>query len=149
MSDTGYLLRDLARLLTQLQRDEVCNCCGSTNTECTILTELGRTGDVTVSELGRKLGVDKGWISRAVDGLVDDGLLVKQASETDRRAVMICLTETGQERCDALNDGLDTLSERIVGRLDAEEQATVDRALHLLYRAVQTEMGMVPLEAIS
>ena len=149
MSNTGFLLRDLARLLTQLQRDEVCNCCGSTNTECTILTELGRTGDVTVSELGRKLGVDKGWVSRAVDGLVDDGLLVKQASETDRRAVMVCLTETGLERCEALNDGLDTLSERIVSRLDAEEQATVDRALHLLYRAVQEEMGLIPLGEIS
>jgi DNA-binding MarR family transcriptional regulator len=149
MSETGYLLRDLARLLTQLQRDQVCNCCGSTNTECTILTELGRSGDVTVSELGRKLGVDKGWISRAVDGLVGDGLLVKQASDTDRRAVMVCLTPDGQERCDALNDGLDALSERIVGRLEAEEQATVDRALHLLYRAVQAEMGIVQVEAIS
>jgi DNA-binding MarR family transcriptional regulator len=149
MSDTGFLLRDLARLLTQLQRDEVCTCCGSTNTECTILTELGRTGDVTVSELGRRLGVDKGWISRAVDGLVDDGLLVKQASETDRRAVLVCLTENGLERCEALNDGLDSLSERIVGRLNADERETVNRALHLLYRAVQGEMGLVPLEAIS
>jgi DNA-binding MarR family transcriptional regulator len=149
MSDTGFLLRDLARLLTQLQRDEVCNCCGSTNTECTILTELGRTGDVTVSELGRRLGVDKGWISRAVDGLVDDGLLLKQASVTDRRAVLVCLTENGLERCEALNDGLDTLSERIVGRLDSGEREAVNRALRLLYGAVQAEMGLVPLEAIS
>ncbi|GHO94887.1 hypothetical protein KSF_049350 [Reticulibacter mediterranei] len=48
---TGALLREVARLHTQLQRSCVTQCSGTTVTQCTVLTELERRGEMTLAEL--------------------------------------------------------------------------------------------------
>src|SRR5258708_39989340 len=67
---TGALLREVARLHTQLQRNCVSYCAGTTATQCTVLTELGRSCSVTLATLSRRIGFDKSWTSRAVENLV-------------------------------------------------------------------------------
>ena len=48
---TGALLREVARLHVQFQRTCVAECFGTTTTQCTVLTELGRSGPVTLATL--------------------------------------------------------------------------------------------------
>src|SRR6266536_5489768 len=43
LSEMGALLREVARLHVQLQRNCVAYCGGTTSTQCTVLTELGRS----------------------------------------------------------------------------------------------------------
>src|ERR671916_780585 len=87
------LLREVARLHLQLQRLCVASCGDTSSTQCFILGEVYRSGPLTQADLGRRLALDKSWTSRAVEALVQDGLLVKESAPEDRRAVLISLSK--------------------------------------------------------
>src|SRR5260370_34175461 len=92
---TGALLREVARLHTHLQRENVACCDGTTATQCTVLTELGRSGPVPLAELRRRIGFDKSWTSRAVEPLVQGGLIEQDADASDHRIVRVALSPAG------------------------------------------------------
>jgi len=145
-SEAGALLRRVAQMHTQLQRDGIDSCCGgATATQCMILTELGRTGPITMADLVRRVNLDKGWISRAVESMAQEGLLTKAPSPTDRRAVVVCMTETGESLCCGLNLTLDSQSERVMSRIPPAERENVYRALSLLEQALREEMEGRPV----
>src|ERR1041385_7438134 len=135
----GALLREVARLHVQLQREDVNRCDSTTSTQCYILTELGRNGEMTLADLGRRVGLDKGWMSRTVEGLAEDGLVQKAQSETDRRTIHIALTLKGDARYDALNRTLNAQAERVISHIPEQDQACVFHALELLQAALQNE----------
>src|SRR5918997_2606703 len=99
----GALLREVARLHLQLQRACVASCGDTSSTQCFILGEVHRSGPVTQADLGRKLALDKSWISRAVEALVQEGLLVKESAPDDRRTVVISLSRAGKKRAEELD----------------------------------------------
>lgn len=144
----GALLREVARLHDRLQRQKV-TCCGTTETECRIITELGRSGPMTLADMVRRLGVDKGWLSRTVDRLVQDHLVMRSPGTEDKRTVILALTAAGQQKYAELNDTLNDLSTRVMERLPENEQGCVLRALELLHRALAAETGMVSTTIIS
>ncbi len=106
---TGALLREVARLHVQLQRTCVAECCGTTTMQCTVLTELGRSGPMTLAELARRIGFDKSWTSRAVEHLVQEGLVEKVGSTQDRRTVRLSLSPPGEACLADLNHTLGAL----------------------------------------
>ena len=135
---TGALLREVARLHVQLQRSCVAYCGGTTTTQCTVLTELGRSGPVTLAELSRRIGFDKSWTSRAVEQLVQDGLVEKVASTHDRRTVQLSLSPEGSARLAALNDTLNALADQAFEYIPADQHAAVRSSLELLQQALLT-----------
>lgn len=139
-ASTGALLREVARLHTHLQRENVVCCAGTTVTQCTVLTELGRSGPVPLAELSRRIGFDKSWTSRAVEHLVQDGLIEKVPSQTDHRMVRLSLSAVGEQRLRDLNGTLNNLSERVMERIPVSEHEGVQRSLTLLLAALQAEM---------
>lgn len=143
--ETGALLRRVAQLHTQLQREGVDSCCGgATATQCTILTELGRTGPTTLADLVRAVNLDKGWVSRAVESMTQEGLLKKEPSPTDKRAITISMSDQGEALCCELNDTLDSQSDRVMSRIPPAERAAVTRALALLEQALEAEIEGQP-----
>ncbi|WP_019009360.1 MarR family winged helix-turn-helix transcriptional regulator [Deinococcus aquatilis] len=137
--NSGDLLRRITRLHTALQQ-RTATCCGIQSlTRCQMLTTLGRESPLTLADLSRRLGADKGWLSRNVDELVQDGLVSKQPRATDRRAIELTLTAQGQEQVAALNAELAAQSVRLLGHVPQEEQAGVLRALELLAAALEAE----------
>lgn len=143
--EAGALLRRVAQMHGQIQREGVDACCGgATSTQCLILTELGRSGPVTLAELVRRLGLDKGWVSRAVEAMSQEGLLRKEPNPTDKRAVIISMTESGSNLCCDLNNTLDSQSDRVMRRIPPEERANVFRALALLEQALKAELDCCP-----
>ncbi|HVO72300.1 MAG TPA: MarR family transcriptional regulator [Aggregatilineaceae bacterium] len=139
----GTLLREVTRLHAQLQREQVA-CGGTTVTQCSILTELGRHGAMTLADLGRRLGLDKGWLSRTVEALAQAGLLTKVPGENDRRTVLIALSPAGQVRYQKLSQMLNDLSERVIDRIELADRATIQRALELLQQALIVERAATP-----
>jgi DNA-binding MarR family transcriptional regulator len=137
---TGALLREVARSHTHVQRTNVACCAGTTVTQCTVLTELGRSGPVPLAELARRIGFDKSWTSRAVEHLVQDGLIEKVPSQTDRRMVRLSLTAVGERRLRDLNGTLNGLSERVMERIPVSEHEGIQRSLTLLLVALQVEV---------
>ncbi len=135
----GVLLREVARLHAQAQREQVACCNGTTSTQCLILTEVGRHGPLTLAGLGRRLSLDKGWLSRAVETLVQEGLLTKEGGNTDRRTIRIALSPGGETRYEQLNETLNAHAERVMARVPPAEREQVAHALVLLHQALQAE----------
>jgi DNA-binding MarR family transcriptional regulator len=138
---TGALLREVARLHVKAQRGAVA-CCDTTVAQCHVLTELGRERPLAMTALVKRLGLDKGWISRAVAGLVEEGLLVRAAAAGDARVAILDLTAAGRRRVRALNGTLDRQAARVLGRVDAAERAQVHRALELVRAALREELRL-------
>jgi DNA-binding MarR family transcriptional regulator len=143
MSDTdpGILLREVARLYTRAQR-VTADCCRTTNTQCHILTELGRTGAQPMVELGQRLCLEKSWISRAVDTLVAEGLVAKKANPEDARSWIVTLTAAGKRRVQQLNETLDARATQLLLSLSDAERAQVTRSLQLVLDALRIDAGI-------
>jgi DNA-binding MarR family transcriptional regulator len=132
----GEQLREVARLYSRAQRT-VADCCGTTSTQCQLLVELGRHGALAMGELGQRLCLEKSWISRAVDGLVDNGWALRQPNPADARSSLVTLTAAGLARVGELNATLDTHAARLMDGLGSRDRATVARALHLVLQALR------------
>ena len=115
-------------------------CAGTTITQCTLLTELGRSGPIPLAELARRIGFDKSWTSRAVEHLVQDSLIEKVPSQTDHRMVRLSLTAMGERRLQDLNGTLNGLAEHVMERIPVSEHEAVQRSLTLLLVALQAEV---------
>ncbi|UUZ71851.1 MarR family transcriptional regulator [Polaromonas sp. P1(28)-8] len=135
---SGSLLREVARLYTRAQR-VVADCCRTTNTQCMLLTELGRSGPLALSELGKRVCLEKSWVSRAVDGLVQRGLATKEANPQDARSWLVTLTDDGVERVRDLNQTLDVHAEQLLGSLSQRDRKTVESSLLLLMKALRED----------
>src|SRR5262245_60475007 len=115
-STPGALLREVARLYTRAQR-VVADCCSTTSTQCHLLTELGRSGPLPLSELGTRVCLEKSWVSRAVDSMVERGLVSKEPNPTDARSWLVTLTADGGRRVAELNRTLDEHAEQLLESL--------------------------------
>jgi DNA-binding MarR family transcriptional regulator len=145
MHTTTYAtLREVARLYADAQRHGAACCSGTTRTQCVFITEIGWAGQLTLQELAHRLGFDKSWTSRVVDGLVAAGLFQKTSSPDDRRRVLISLTPHGHQRHAELNAMLNTHAERVMHRIPAAQRAAVHDALELLRAALRAETADAP-----
>ena len=138
--DAPALLRDVARLHVRAQRATLA-CDGASTTTCTILTELGREPSMTLAQLARRLRLDKGWTSRAVDQLVERGLVAKTGSDADRRTIEISLTRAGHAEHRRLERILNGQVERVIDRIPLAQRGAVARALTLLQGAYLAELA--------
>lgn len=134
----GELLREVARLYTRAQR-VVADCCQTTSTQCHLLTELGRSGPMPMGELGTRLLLEKSWISRAVDGLAERGLVTREPNPADARSWLVTLTADGRRRVRELNATLDAHAESLLSGLTERDRAQVDRALLVLLRVLRND----------
>jgi DNA-binding MarR family transcriptional regulator len=140
LAEAPALLRDLARLHVRAQRAALAGD-DTRNTACIILTELGRSPATTLAELARRLRLDKGWTSRAVDQLAAAGLVEKVPSPSDRRTFAVSLSRTGRIERKRLDLVLDAQVARVIDRVPADRRESVARALRLLHDAYVAELA--------
>lgn len=134
----GELLREVARLYTRAQR-VVADCCNTTSTQCHVLTELGRSGPQPMVELGQRLLLEKSWVSRAIDGLVELGLVDKQPNPADARSWIVGLTAAGKRRVRALNDTLDGHAQALLSTMSERDRDAVSRSLLMLLKVLRED----------
>ncbi|TDR73248.1 GNAT family N-acetyltransferase [Paludibacterium purpuratum] len=147
----GNLLRELTRLYTQAQREHVTSGHDTSSTQSHVLMELGRAGLLTQQELGRRLSLDKGWVSRAVESLVQTGLVAKSRHDNDRRSRWLELTAKGRKRYQALNESLDAHAEQLMQPLSADQRQQIHQALTLLIggmQGVDAEAAAAPVATV-
>ena len=135
---SGSLLREVARLYTRAQR-VVADCCRTTNTQCHLITELAQSGPLPLSELGTRVSLEKSWVSRAVEAMVDRGLVTKEPNPADARSWLVTLTAEGERTAAELNQTLDVHAEHLLASLTVRERAEVENSLLLLMKALQQD----------
>ena len=117
------LLREVVRQYVRSQR-RTAECGDTASTvECHLLTELHRVDGVTQQELANRLMLDKGWISRGIDRLVEAKLVEKTPDEIDRRRVQLRLLPAGRARATALEKRLDAHAVSMLDQLSPDEDS--------------------------
>ena len=148
-STPGSLLREVARLYTRAQR-VVADCCRTTSTQCHLLTELGRSGPLPLSELGTRVSLEKSWVSRAVEAMAARGLVTKEPNPQDARSWLVTLTAEGERTVRELNRTLDDHAETLLASLGPRERDAVETSLLTLLKALREDpaaMCCLPPEA--
>ncbi|WP_417070545.1 arsenic resistance N-acetyltransferase ArsN2 [Niveibacterium terrae] len=133
---TGERLRELVRQYVRIQRVQNSCCDDASTVQCHILNELLRHEILSQRALADQLGLDKGWISRAVAALVDEGVIDKAQDGQDKRSVALRLTESGRARARALNAKLNLHAEGVLAALSGDRLETVHDALGWLLEAL-------------
>ncbi|WP_426337436.1 MarR family winged helix-turn-helix transcriptional regulator [Pseudoduganella sp. R-31] len=134
--NTAQLFRDVVRLFVRDQRENAGCMDGGQTVRCHILNELLRETPLPQQALVNRLGLDKAWISRAVDGLCMEGCLSKEPSQRDRRSVMLSLTAKGKARAASLNLQLNQHVEGLLADVPPAQRAALRNALQTLHAAL-------------
>jgi MarR family transcriptional regulator, transcriptional regulator for hemolysin len=87
------------------------------------------TGEYTQSDIARLVGLDKTTMVVTMDELEAAGLAERRPSATDRRARVIAVTESGEQKVREAEDVLDRVRNDVLNALPADERQVFLRAL--------------------
>ena len=93
-SSTGYWVTRLARAM-ECDFENRLNVHGVSRATCAILIAITNDKKTTPASLASFIGIDAAAITRHLDRLEKQGLLVRERSTTDRRVVNLKLTRKG------------------------------------------------------
>jgi DNA-binding MarR family transcriptional regulator len=100
---------------------------------------LGDFAPMTLKDIARQSGLDKGLASRVVRGLVDRGLVKRDISKGDARELALSLTAAGRRAHRGLMDAARERDRAFRAVLTAEEAMVLDSALEKLLRAARAQ----------
>jgi DNA-binding MarR family transcriptional regulator/N-acetylglutamate synthase-like GNAT family acetyltransferase len=107
-------------------------------TEARVLYELAHREESIATELGDRLGLDPGYLSRIMASFVRRGLVRRKPCPTDGRQSILKLTREGAEAFAALNLGSQNEVTRLLGALAPPEQRELVGAMQTIERLLGT-----------
>jgi DNA-binding MarR family transcriptional regulator len=105
---------------------------GLTGPQADALVVIGQAGPLSLKALGDLLIAEAGHPSRLVDRLVEAGLVLRRAGESDRRRVELSLSADGRKlakRIEKAREGVLDLARSLVGQRDLEPTLDLLREL--------------------
>lgn len=102
---------------------------GLTFAKWVAMISLRRFGDLSMTRLAKLSATDRTTLTRSIDSLITDGLVLRETSAADRRIVVIRLTEAGRDLLATIRSEIRPLNHDICAHLTPDEQAVMTRAL--------------------
>jgi DNA-binding MarR family transcriptional regulator len=138
--DSSQRLREMTRLLIRklgfLERGGAI-CCGITLTQCHAIIETGRKQQISVNELAELLNLDKSTVSRTVDQLVNNGIMLREADQEDRRFVKLKLTGKGEELFKNIEQRMEVYFSEILNAVPEGKHEQVIESLQIFVDALK------------
>ncbi|MCF6409621.1 MarR family winged helix-turn-helix transcriptional regulator [Pseudalkalibacillus salsuginis] len=94
-----------------------------------VLTMVGKMGEIRMSQLAEKLGVQAGTVTDLVDALQRDKLISRVPDPKDRRAMLLKLTEKAEKHLEPIHVIQSELAEKMLKRFSPEQRYQL---IHLL-----------------
>lgn len=120
----GRTLLQLAQVLVRLEDQLLSRDVGLSYRQMRILKHVG-AGVTSGTELGRIFGVTAPAISETIESLVRKGLLRREPHETDRRAVILLLTDEGSSLNERAEQAERALAREVLDPLADDEVETL------------------------
>jgi DNA-binding MarR family transcriptional regulator len=95
----------------------------------TVLKRVGEQNGLNQKELALKADKDPATLTRILDILEQKGLIAKQPNANDRRSFLIFVSEQGERLIQELVPYLESVFQRIIQQIDAEDLKTYQRVL--------------------
>lgn len=129
-------LRQFERLTAHQLKEDSC-CQGVTLAQCHTLLEIEELGQASIVTLTKRLGLDKSTLSRTIDGLVNISLVERIAHPSDRRFVLLTLTDQGRSICRRINRLNDEYYSRVFDGIAVDKHEDVITYFDMLVSALQ------------
>lgn len=113
--------------------------------EARVLYEIDARGHTTGGELGRALGIDRGYLSRMLRKFGDAELTAMSPSLTDRRSNNIALTADGDIIVERLNQKTEEAVSNLLHPLTAEERSRLIQAMRTIRALLGDELPAAPV----
>jgi DNA-binding MarR family transcriptional regulator len=111
---------------------------GATPSQLAALATVERHGPMTLGDLAAHERVRPPTMTRIVAGLEESGLLSREIDPSDRRVSRMTLTGEGSRLLARSRTRKDAFLAAMLEHLDAEEIATVERAVPILERLIES-----------
>jgi DNA-binding MarR family transcriptional regulator/GNAT superfamily N-acetyltransferase len=118
---------------------------GRPMTEARLIWEIGTAGS-EIRELRQRLGLDSGFVSRVLDSLVRQGLVVVDVSPSDRRVRCVKLTAAGHAEWAELDRRSDDVARRFLEPLDEWQRARLVAAMADVERLLSASLVTISIE---
>jgi DNA-binding MarR family transcriptional regulator len=109
-----------------------------------VLVALAESGPTRAAALADVLGVEGSTVTRMCDRLLRDGLIVRRAERSDRRAVRVALSAVGQEAVEAVRARRRTEFAGLLQAIPNDRRALVVTALQEIDAASRTSASPSP-----
>lgn len=113
--------------------------CQLTTPQLICVRELAAEGELTASEVARRMMVSQATASGVLDRLEERGLLTRQRSAVDRRRVILQLTEAGKKVAATAPPPLQARFLEELARRSERWQITIDLALQEVVQMMEAE----------
>ena len=127
----GHLIRRAHQIAVAVFAEEV-GAHAVTPVQFAILNALMQQPGVDQVTLAQRVAFDAATIGSVIGRLEKKGWLRRQAAETDRRRKLLWLTAEGEQAAAALRPVVETVQQRMLAPLSAQEQAQLTALLRKL-----------------
>ena len=136
VEDIGLLLQRTVRICQLFEREQI-KIHGFTSSQCYILLEILKSGPLTINEISTRMNLEISTITRIMDNLVRDQLLVRNRLLHDKRVVEAALTDKGLLAANKLRAGISDYYKNVISHLPPGHVREVMSAVELLLTAVE------------
>jgi DNA-binding MarR family transcriptional regulator len=89
------------------------------------LASLARFGECSMTRLARLSAADRTTLTRSIDGLIRDGLVERGTQASDRRKVVVRLTQAGRDILAKVREDIHPINQEVCSELTEEEQTNL------------------------
>jgi DNA-binding MarR family transcriptional regulator len=104
--------------------------------EYSCLLQFFGADEVGMKELGERLDITPGGVTRIVTSLEEKGIVERRISSEDRREIRVVLTQTGERLVDKVRRASHDLHAEIIGAIEPRNRDAVILGMEQLVRAI-------------
>jgi DNA-binding MarR family transcriptional regulator len=134
----ALLISKLIHRIIIMDREEK-SCQGVTLSQHYTLDVLLRRHELTMKDLSQELNLAISTLTRIVDILVRDGLIQRRSSPSDRRKVLVTLSEKGRKKADHLRRCTQRFWAKILDSVPEENKDDLAYQIKMLLNAIGGE----------
>ena len=123
--------------VTRCCRQDIAFCGGVTFHQFMILDAVAREKEIHLADLHKLLSVEKSTTTRLVEPLIKKGLLLREKSDYDSRAVKLTLTGEGKKTHKEVMKCLTDFLGRVLGNIKADKRKDVLEAVNVFIEAIK------------
>lgn len=121
----SYLSNIMGQGLAQLYTNKF----GIAHTEWRVMAVLGISSGVSAAVVAEKTAMDKVAVSRAINNMIDSGLISRSFADDDKRRSELSLSTLGQQTYQKIVPLVQAYEKDVLDALSASEQQDLDKIL--------------------
>jgi len=136
IDEVGLMIQKLVRVFQLFERDQT-KAHGFTTSQCYTILELYKSESLSMNELSEKMNLNSSTMTRVLDNLVRDNYITRDKSESDRRIVIVSLTDTGKVAAENLDITVKKYYKKIIENIPKGQVEEVLKSVNILQKAFE------------